>query len=96
MSKFFCEIVQGFDGTYYANLSIDGKLVSGLAEYVNYNELKKSIRDKTGICIVNRKSLIFQGYGRKKYAFIDATQPCKRGSIVTLDEIINGHRPKFD
>ena len=96
MSKWFCEIVKDFDGTYYANLTIDGKLIKGLAEYVKYNELKKSIREQTGICIVNKKNLIFQGYGRKKYAFIDATQPCKHGSIVTLDEIISGHRPVFD
>ena len=94
-NKFFCEIIQDFNGKYYANLTIGGKLFSGLSEYVNYNALKKDIQNKTGIVIPMRKSLIFQQSGRKKYAYIDATQPCVKGSIVTLSEICQGHKPKF-
>ena len=104
--KWFLEIVQNYDGTYYANMTLGGKdthgnyhepkLVQGLKEYVSFNTLKESIKDITGICILKKKELIFQQMARKKYAYIDATQPCKRGCIITLEEIKNGHKPNWE
>ena len=96
MRKWFLEIVQDFDGRYYCNLTIDGELVKGLPKYVDYKTLAFAIRKETGICIVQRKSLIFRRYGRKRYAYIDATQALDRGCIVTLDEVRKGHKPNFD
>lgn len=93
--KWFLEIIQDFDGSYYANMTVDGKRVEGLSEYVDYNTLRESIRTRTGISILHRKHLIFQRNGRKRYAYIDATQPCKRGCVVTLDEVCAGHKPNF-
>lgn len=96
MRKWFLEIVQDFDGRYYCNLTIDGERIKGLPEYVDYKTLSAAIRERTGICIVQRKCLIFRQSGRKKYAYIDATQPLKRGCIVTLDEMRAGHKPNFN
>lgn len=103
--KFYLEVVQSFDSTYYANMTMggndsDGKyhkpeLVKGLPEYVSYNELREAIRRKTGVEIPLRKQLVFQRFGRKRYAYVDATQPLPNGCIVTLDQVIAGHRPCF-
>lgn len=98
MSKWFLEVVQDFDGSYYANLTVDGVLVDGLPEYVDYNTLKNAIKAKTGIEILKKKDMIFQQDGRKKYAYIDATQYRGEGKDcrITFDEIKNGWKPKFD
>lgn len=96
MRKWFLEIVQDFGGRYYGNMTIEGKAMKELPEYVDYKTLSSAIREKTGIYIPRRKDLIFQQSGRKKYAYIDATQPLKRGCIVTLDEIRAGHKPNFE
>lgn len=46
MSKWTCEIVKDFDGTYYANLCISGELIKGLPENVDYKTLIESIKNK--------------------------------------------------
>lgn len=96
-NRWFVEIVQDFDGTYYANMAIEGEPVEGFPHNVSYNELKNAIKNKTGICILNRKDMIFTQLQRKKYAYIDATQYRGEGKDcrVTLDEIISGWMPDF-
>lgn len=73
MKKWTCEVVQDFDGSYYANMYVNGKRVD-LPEYVDYTTLRSAIREKTGIEILLRKDMIFEKEGRKKYALLDATQ----------------------
>lgn len=68
--KWSCEIVMDFDGRYYANLFIDDKLFEDLPEYVDYRTLRKAIKEKTGIELVNQKELIFYRFGRKRYAHL--------------------------
>lgn len=94
-NKWFMEIIQDCSGTYCVNLIRGGEPVTGLPEHVDYKTLKEAVRTKTGICIPNRNALKFQQEGRKKYAFIDATQPLENGCVVTLDDIKRGHRPDF-
>lgn len=94
--KFFIEIVQDFDNSYYANMFVDGEMIDNLPEYVRYTTLKKAIREKTGIEIPKRNQLIFQQLHRKKFAYVDATQPCKHGCLVTLEEMNHGHKPNWD
>lgn len=96
MSKWFIEIVKDFNGVYYCNLTVAGELIKELPEYVDYNTLKEAIRLKTGIKILPRNKLVWQKDGRKSYAYIDATQPCKNGCVVTLEEIKAGHKPNWD
>lgn len=74
MKKWTCEVVQDFDGRYYANMYVNGKYVNNLPEYVDYTTLRSAIREKTGIEILLRKDMIFERNGRKKYALLDATQ----------------------
>jgi len=95
MSKWFLEIVQDFTGTYYANMIVDRKRVEGLPEYVDYNTLREAIRAKTGIEIFKKKDMVFQQSGRKKYAYIDATQE-RSDCRVSLKEMLNGWKPNFD
>ena len=70
--KWFCEIVQDFDGTYYANMTDENGLVKGLPEYVNYKTLTAAIEQTTGRQILKHKDLHFKQSGRKKYAYINA------------------------
>lgn len=70
MKKWFLEVVQDFDGSYYANLTVDAMLVKGLPEYVDYKTLRNAIKDKTEIDIPNKGDVIFQQNGRKHYAFL--------------------------
>lgn len=95
MSKWTCEVVKDFNGLYYCNMCIDGKMVEGLPEYVDYNTLKAAIRRMTGIEILKHKNMIFEGSGRKRYALIDNTQT-RNDCRVTLQERINGWKPCFD
>lgn len=95
MCKWFIEVVQDLDGSYYANMIINGKPVRNLKENVDYNTLREDIRSKTGIEILKRNKMKFQQSGRKKYAYIDATQE-RSDCRVTLDEVRNGWEPKFD
>ena len=97
MSKFFVEIVQDMDGTYYANMIVAGTPVRGLPEHVDYNTLREAIRSQTGIEILKRRDMQFQQSGRKKYAYIDATQYRGEGKDcrVTLDEMRAGWKPDF-
>jgi hypothetical protein len=87
--KFYCEIVQDFDVTYYANMTEGGtdsngvwhepKLVEGLPVNVTYKQLCEGIRKVTGVSMVQRKYLKFKSMGRKKYAYVDATQHIPEG-----------------
>lgn len=95
MAKFTCEVVKEFDGTYYANLILNGELVKGLPEYVSYKELAQAIKEKTGIVILKCKDMIFERCGRKYYAFIDATQS-RNDCRVKLEERLNGYKPNFN
>ena len=95
MKKWFLEVVQDFDGSYYANLTIDAIPVKGLPEYVDYKTLKNAIKEQTGIVILNKNDMKFQQNGRKKYAYIDATQN-REDCRVTLDEMYQGWEPNFD
>lgn len=94
MSKWICEVAQDFDGRYYANMTIQEKRVEGLPEYVDYKTLQKSILQKTGIVILKRKDMIFEKYGRKRYALLDNTQT-RNDCRVTLWERMNGYKPCF-
>lgn len=95
MGKFFIEVVQDLDGTYYANMVMDGKPVQGLKEHVDYTALREDIRLKTGVVILLKKDMKFQQSGHKKYAYIDNTQ-VRADCRVTLDEMRNGWKPDFD
>ena len=93
MSKWFCQIEKGYMGLYCCELYINGQLNSGIPDDLTYNELRAAVRNKTGIVLPLCKSLIWQkDENGKFYAFIDNTQPCPNGSIVTLKEIKAGHR----
>jgi hypothetical protein len=88
MKKWTCEIVKDFDGTYYANMYVNGKRID-LPEYVDYRTLKNAIKEKTGIEILKHKDMIFENLpcSRKKSALLDAT--CERPDIrVTMAERI--------
>lgn len=93
--RWFLEIVRDFDGTYYANMQVEGKRVEDLPEHVDYNALKKAIREKTGIVILKRKDMFFEKLGRKHYAYIDATQE-RADCRVTFKNFENGYKPCFD
>lgn len=93
--RWFLEIVRDFDGTYYANMQIEGKCVEGLPAYVDYNTLKNAIKEKTGVVILKRKDLIFKKLGRKHYAYIDATQE-STDCRVTFKDFKNGYKPCFN
>lgn len=103
--RWFLEMVQDFDGSYYANLYIEGQFVEDLPEYVDYRTLRAAIFDKTGIGIPNRKDMIFERFGRKKYAHIDATggNPEWRSKAgnheydcrITFADIDNGFAPDW-
>ena len=73
MKKWTCEVVQDFDGSYYANMYVNGKHID-LPQYVDYTTLRNAIKERTGIEILLRKDMIFERMGRKKYALLDATQ----------------------
>lgn len=94
ISKWFIEVVQDFDGRYYANMTIGGKRVDGLPKYVDYNTLREAIRRQTGIVILPRKDMRFEAFQRKKYAYIDATQE-RQDCRVSLQEIKAGWQPNF-
>lgn len=96
MAKWFCELEKGYMNLYCCSLYINGELVPGLPDDVTYNELKKAVRKKTGIILPLCKSMIWQkSKNGKHYAFVDATQPCKNGCIVTLAEVKAGHKPDW-
>jgi len=92
--KWFIEVVQDFDGTYYANMVLGGKPVTGLPQHVDYNALRAAIRHMTGVEILKRADMKFQQSGRKKYAYIDATQE-REDCRVTLSEMDHGWKPDF-
>ena len=105
--KFYAEIVQDFDGTYYCNLMVGGKDssgvwhepqdVKGLEEYVDYKTLLQSVKSVTGIQLPPRKGLKFSRFGRKKYAYVDATQYIPEGCGCCPDwDQAKRYPPKWD
>lgn len=104
--KWCMEIVQDFNGLYYANMTMAGRdslgiyhepyRVNGLAEYVNYKTLVESIERVTGVRILKRNALFWFGNRRKKYAYLDATQhrPGKDCRVSKAD-IAEGWKPNF-
>ena len=95
--KWCAEIVQDFDGRYYANLTIDGNLIGGLPEYVAYETLKEAVFERTGIrlpAISQLDEKYWLNVGRKKHAYFDATQRAE-GRLVTAGEVRNGWKPSF-
>ena len=84
--KWFCEIVQDFDGTYYANMTNEKGRVDGLPEYVDYKTLCNGIKKITGISFVPRKSLKFKQYGRKKYAYVQNCFSSEEGCCMTYTD----------
>ena len=69
--KWHCEVVMDFDGRYYANLYVDDKKIEDLPAYVNYRVLRKAIKEKTRIELLNQKELLFCRFGRKRYALLN-------------------------
>lgn len=66
------EIVRDHDGTYYANVFIDGEWVSDLPEYVGFKTLKAAVRKATGVLLPKLKEMKFKRFGRKEYAHLTA------------------------
>ena len=82
--KWFCEIVQGYDGTYYANMTTENGKISGLPDNVDYKTLCDGIRKVTGISLVPRKSLKFKQAEYKKYAYVQNCFPSEEGCCMTF------------
>ena len=80
--KWMCEVVQDFDGSYYANMTNENGAVRGIPEYVSYRELREGIRSVTGISLVLRKALRFKQIGRKKYALVQNVYHHPQGCCV--------------
>lgn len=93
--KWTLSIAKGIDGKYSATLTMGGKEVEGLPENVDYDTLKDAIEKEAGIRLLNHNDMIFEGYKRKYYAFLDSTQT-RRDCRVTLEERLNGYKPCFD
>lgn len=105
--RWYMEMVQDFDGRYYAHMIIEGKVVENLPEYVDYKTLTEAIRRETGISLLKRKDMIFEKRGRKKYAHIDATggntawrQKVNANELghdcrITFKDIEDGYTPDF-
>lgn len=103
--KHFTEFVQDFDGTYYANMYMGGLDTNGkyvkpfrvdLPEYVTWRELRQAIYEKTGVSILKCKELYWSRLGRKKYAYVDATQPNPGGDCrITAQQMDQGWMPDF-
>lgn len=74
MKSWYCGIIRDFDGTYYANLVIDGQYIFGLPEYVNYRTLHSTIKQRTGIELPPVSHMYFCKSGRKQEAIIDGTR----------------------
>lgn len=63
-----CEIIRDFDGTYCANLAINGDPVQGLPGNVAYRDLKAAVLKEAGVQLPDVGSLRFTKMGRKQYA----------------------------
>lgn len=70
-NTYHLEIVKDHDGSYYANLTIAGRLVAGLPEYVPYRKLKAEIKEKYGIELPTLKNLELKQFGRKWYVNLE-------------------------
>ena len=68
--KWNCEIID-HGNIYKANLTLNGRAVEGLPEYVGYHHLKRSIRERTGIRITDRQDLAFEQREMARYAYCE-------------------------
>lgn len=93
--KTFIEVVRDFDGSYYANMLQDGKRVEGLPENVDYKTLREGIKQIAHFEILPCNQMLFSQFGRKSYAYIDATQE-RKDCRVTMREINAGYKSSFD
>lgn len=104
MSKWTCTIIQNMNNGRYrvADFRIDGVDISERFYRpfdMDYREMMKEIREKTGIEILKRKDMIFERLSDfEKIATIDATQYRGEGKDcrVTVAERIAGWQPCFD
>lgn len=72
MKKVLIELVEDFDLSYYANVTVEGKPICvELPEYVPYKVLKKAIQQEVGVRI--QKKPEFDRFGRKRYAHLEYT-----------------------
>lgn len=96
MNRWVCKIIKNSDNKYYADMQIEGRNIYDLAENVDYRTLKKSIEDKTGIRILQCKSMNFEKLSNtEKVATIDCTQS-REDCRVTVKELTNGWKPAWE
>lgn len=71
-ARFVLEIVKDGNGAYYANLTVDGKAVRVIPEYVDYRTLRAALKEVYGFEIPKLSDLKFDndGFGRKRSAVI--------------------------
>lgn len=61
-------IIRNADGKYFAEISHNGKMVSGLSEAVDYRTLKNRVKERCGIELPLLRNLVFQTNGCRHYA----------------------------
>jgi len=84
-AKIMVEIIRDFDGTYCANMSINGESVSGLPECVSYQTLVAAIKKKISFKLLPLKALNFERCGRKEYA-VFRNYDFKKENVEYVDE----------
>ena len=60
--------IRNADGKYFAEISHNGKMISGLSEAVGFRTLKKRVKDWCGIELPLLRNLAFQTNGCRHYA----------------------------
>lgn len=95
--KWFLEMVQCTDGSYYANLRINNVMITDLPEYVDYNTVKNAIENQYCITILLRKDMKFEKgcSGGKKYAYLDGTRQLD-DMRITMEQMLDGYTPNWD
>ena len=64
------QIVKDFDGSYYANINVNGDIYIGLPEYGPYKTLKAAVKEQLDIVLPNLDTLKWMRCGRKYFATI--------------------------
>ena len=94
-NRWHCEVVKK-NGKYSANMFIGGNRVEGLPEEVDYTTLYNAIRQKTGICILKHKDMIWFTVDGVVRAIIDCTQHKPNTDCrVTASEYRNNWKPNY-
>lgn len=94
-NKWTCTVTKQANGKYSANLEQGGVVVNGLSQNVDYNTLKQSIINNTGIVILKHKDMLFERISKtKQIATIDATQT-RKDCRVTIEDRVSGWKPDF-